>query len=107
MGRQLELNLVEKARQARAEAFMLRASETLQTFVYSRTFNKCRSEVVVRELERDLVDKARRARAETFMSRALECFDSGVVFVDTAQPEWKALHCSSAFTKVDCGLTAT
>jgi hypothetical protein len=59
-----------------------------------------RSEVVVRELEREIVDKARRSRAETFMARALECFDAGVVFVDTSQPEWRALHCSSAFTKV-------
>jgi hypothetical protein len=56
--------------------------------------------VVVRELERDIVDRARRSRAETFMARALECFDAGVAFVDTSQHEWRALHCSSAFTKV-------
>ena len=63
-------------------------------------FMFCSSEVVVRELEREMVDKARRSRAETFMARALECFDAGVAFVDASQPEWRALHCSSAFTKV-------
>jgi hypothetical protein len=56
--------------------------------------------VVVRELEREIVDKTRRSRAETFMARALECFDAGVAFVDASQADWRALHCSSAFTKV-------
>ncbi len=53
----------------------------------------------MRELERDLADAARKARARTLMSRALECFEAGVAFVDTAQPGWRALHCSSAFVK--------